>query len=181
MGHYAAGAELASVLANTYDAFTEEDLLGSVASLDEFASEQGFGDTAGTDGDLSRLHEARTVLRDAYLADTETEAVSKLNDLLTTASALPRLVATGTDGWEFIYADPAAPLADQLIAASVTQLLEEIRSHGLNRLSTCDSTTCRDVFVDQSRNHSRRYCSPDVCGNRESQRAYRARRADADS
>ena len=45
---------------------------------------------------------------------------------------------------------------------------------GLARLGTCSSTTCDDVFVDTSRNRSRRHCS-DTCTTRENVAAYRAR------
>jgi predicted RNA-binding Zn ribbon-like protein len=79
------------------------------------------------------------------------------------------------DGWRFAYSDRDAGIVDQLLAAAAGQLLEEVKQFGLERVSTCHSSTCEDVFIDLSRNHSRMFCSPSVCGNRESQRAYRAR------
>jgi predicted RNA-binding Zn ribbon-like protein len=65
--------------------------------------------------------------------------------------------------------------ADRILAEAVAQVLEEIRDHGVRRFATCAGSTCEDVFVDRSRNHSRRHSTPDVCGNREAQRAYRTR------
>jgi predicted RNA-binding Zn ribbon-like protein len=45
------------------------------------------------------------------------------------------------------------------------------------RLGECQAPDCRYVFIDESRNRSRRWCSSDICGNRERvRRAYRAER-----
>jgi predicted RNA-binding Zn ribbon-like protein len=43
------------------------------------------------------------------------------------------------------------------------------------RLKLCDSTTCRWVFYDQSRNHSSRWCSMAECGNRSKAKRFRQR------
>ena len=56
------------------------------------------------------------------------------------------------------------------------------RARGLRREpagARCASPTCRDVFVDLSRNRSRRYCDSRTCGNRLHVAAYRARRSQA--
>ena len=46
-------------------------------------------------------------------------------------------------------------------------------------MATCASPTCREVFLDLSRNRSRRYCDSRTCGNRLHVAAYRARKAAA--
>ena len=43
------------------------------------------------------------------------------------------------------------------------------------RLKICSADTCRYVYYDRSKNGSRRWCSMDVCGNRNKTRAYRDR------
>jgi predicted RNA-binding Zn ribbon-like protein len=43
------------------------------------------------------------------------------------------------------------------------------------RLKACRAPDCAWAFVDSTRNHSRRWCSMAVCGNRAKGRAYRAR------
>jgi predicted RNA-binding Zn ribbon-like protein len=48
-----------------------------------------------------------------------------------------------------------------------------------DRLRSCASPTCQDIFLDLSRNSSRRYCDSRTCGNRLHVAAYRARRAAA--
>jgi predicted RNA-binding Zn ribbon-like protein len=43
------------------------------------------------------------------------------------------------------------------------------------RLKICPAGDCRVVYYDLSRNASRRWCSMEVCGNRNKTRAYRQR------
>jgi predicted RNA-binding Zn ribbon-like protein len=47
------------------------------------------------------------------------------------------------------------------------------------RMRSCAAPPCRNVFVDLSRNRSRRYCDSRTCGNRLHVAAYRARRSGA--
>jgi len=42
-------------------------------------------------------------------------------------------------------------------------------------LKTCASEDCRAVFYDRSKNHSGRWCSMEVCGNRAKMRRFRKR------
>ena len=48
-----------------------------------------------------------------------------------------------------------------------------------SRLKACRADDCRWAFYDRARNHSRQWCSMEVCGNRTKARAYRARHAAA--
>ena len=50
---------------------------------------------------------------------------------------------------------------------------------GFDRLRLCARDDCDDVFVDASRNRSRRFCDPATCGNRAHVAAYRARQRSA--
>lgn len=178
MGHYCDGAPLATDLVNTLDLHASEDSLGTVEALVEFAADHGIYAGPATESELHRLGVARSLLRTAMLADDPNAAVTSLNDVLATARPRPRLVRVEDSEWVFLYGNPEAGLVDQLLAEAAGQVLREIRDHGPDRFATCASSTCEDVFVDQSRNHSRRYCTPDICGNREAQRAYRTRRAE---
>ena len=70
------------------------------------------------------------------------------------------------------------PLWD--IARSASELLRS--KSGLSRVRECGSNTCEWLFIDKSRNHSRRWCDMKDCGNaakvrrfRQRQRAPRAR------
>jgi predicted RNA-binding Zn ribbon-like protein len=177
MSHYLPGAVLATDLVNTYDLFAQEEQLGSLEALADFAADHGFDTQNVTTTDLKQLRTARPWLRSAMGSNNEEEAVSSLNDLLATTKPKPRLVTSPDGDWIFTYADPKAGLADQILAEATAEVLNEIRNNRLRWFSTCASSTCQDVFIDISRNHSRRYCTPDVCGNREAQRAHRSRQA----
>ncbi len=70
--------------------------------------------------------------------------------------------ATHTDEWL------------EVIALSAAFLL---RSERLSRVKECDSETCSWVFIDESRNRSRRWCDMADCGNREKARRFYRRHA----
>jgi predicted RNA-binding Zn ribbon-like protein len=175
MSNYSRRAVLATDLVNTYDVFEREEHLGSVEALTDFAADHGFNTGNVTTTDLKQLRTARPSMRSAVLSNNEDEAVTALNNLLATAQPKPQLVTSPDGEWIFTYADPKARLANQILAEATAEVLNEIRNDHLQWFSTCASSTCEDVFVDKSRNHSRRYCTQDVCGNREAQRAHRSR------
>ncbi len=55
--------------------------------------------------------------------------------------------------------------------------IERLQSHGAwPRLKACTNDECQWAFYDTTRNHSRSWCSMDVCGNREKTRRYRERK-----
>jgi len=55
-------------------------------------------------------------------------------------------------------------------------LIDVIRAHEWDRLRTCAADDCTGVFVDLSRNGSKRFCSL-RCGNRINMIEHRARAA----
>ena len=55
------------------------------------------------------------------------------------------------------------------IAHAAADLLASDR---LNRVRLCGSGTCEWVFLDESRNRSRRWCDMSTCGNREKARRH---------
>ena len=59
------------------------------------------------------------------------------------------------------------------IARSAADLLRSKRD--LGRVRECDSDTCEWLFIDQSRNHTRRWCDMNDCGNRAKVRRFRQR------
>jgi hypothetical protein len=52
-----------------------------------------------------------------------------------------------------------------------------VRLRETGRLRHCEAPGCDAVFVDLSKNRSRRYCDTGNCGNRQHVAAYRERRA----
>jgi predicted RNA-binding Zn ribbon-like protein len=50
-----------------------------------------------------------------------------------------------------------------------------LTSAAMSRLRSCQTETCRWLFLDTSKNHSRRWCDMKVCGNRMKARRFQAR------
>ncbi|WP_261560508.1 CGNR zinc finger domain-containing protein [Frankia tisae] len=78
----------------------------------------------------------------------------------------PSLLADGPDG-----------LVRDVCAATVTALLRATARPCWPRLKACRGTDCRWVFIDSSRNTSRRWCDMAACGNRAKSASFRARRS----
>ena len=70
--------------------------------------------------------------------------------------------------------------ADVVPASVVVGLYEHLLASGADRLGTCASGSCGDVYVDASPGAHRRFCSL-TCQNRERVAAFRRRKADAGS
>jgi predicted RNA-binding Zn ribbon-like protein len=56
------------------------------------------------------------------------------------------------------------------VVAAAARLLTSPETIALIR--RCDAETCRQFFVDRSKNHSRRWCDMKLCGNRAKAREY---------
>jgi len=134
--------------------------------------------TPGTSFDLSpgEAHKAGAtaeLVRAVALADTQHDVLERLNQLLTLAR--PRPYATDHDGELHLhYARPDAPVLEQLTTTVAMGLSQVVVQHGWQRLGVCSAEGCDDVYVDTSRNASRRYCS-NTCASRSTVAAYRAR------
>ena len=127
-----------------------------------------------TGRDVEGFRALRGQLRSAFEADSESDAVAALNRILAEHPTVSEL-AQVDGGWRFQHRashpkDVAAALAPECSIA----LLSAIRDRGWSRLGICSATPCTCVYVDQSRNRSRRYCS-DLCNDRVSQAAHRRR------
>lgn len=166
-------------LVNTEDPVGRTDVLGSRSELETFLRELELSNAPmPTSGDLDEVRTLRARLREVFHAPDQEDAVAILNELLAASEAKP--VLTNHDGtWHMHYTPDGSPLGPRLAAETAMALSVIIAEDGFERLRTCDGERCQDVFVDESRNRSRRYCSPHVCGNRASVAAYRARQRDA--
>jgi predicted RNA-binding Zn ribbon-like protein len=60
------------------------------------------------------------------------------------------------------------------LAQSASEL---VLSHAMQRVRACGADTCRWLFLDTSKNHTRRWCDMKVCGNRMKARRFQARQA----
>ncbi|MEV6791811.1 ABATE domain-containing protein [Streptomyces sp. NPDC051320] len=65
-----------------------------------------------------------------------------------------------------------------VVARDTVELLTDPASR--DRLRQCEGDNCRRLYLDTSRGHRRRWCSSEVCGNRERVARHRRRAAVAD-
>jgi predicted RNA-binding Zn ribbon-like protein len=168
----------ASALVNTES--RDGELLPDLATLNEFFDDWGWtGRRPRTNSELDDVHALRARLRSVWraaMADDVDEAVRVVNALLTEANALPQLVKH--DGWDYhLHATSSdAPLAERMAVEAGMGFVDVIRAGEFGRLRVCAAPDCDDVYVDLSKNRSRRFCDG-TCGNRTNVAAYRARRA----
>jgi predicted RNA-binding Zn ribbon-like protein len=76
-------------------------------------------------------------------------------------------------------ADVPGDLARDISAATVTALLRAMARPGWPRFKACRGDDCRWVFIDGSRNTSRRWCDMANCGNRAKVATFRDRHRSA--
>jgi predicted RNA-binding Zn ribbon-like protein len=92
------------------------------------------------------------------------------------AEALARAELVSDDGgfaWSWAHDDELAHPLRPVVHAAVALLT----AGPLQRIKRCDG--CRWLFIDESRNRSRRWCAMEDCGTAEKIRRYLARRAAA--
>jgi predicted RNA-binding Zn ribbon-like protein len=75
--------------------------------------------------------------------------------------------------WEWGSSQTEADLPVWILSLQTSALLT---SNAMSRLRACGSDTCRWLFLDTSKNHTRRWCDMKVCGNRMKARRFQARR-----
>lgn len=102
------------------------------------------------------------------------EAVPRVNSMLSEASALPFLVRHDDHDWHIHATEPTAPLAERIRVEVAMALIDVIRSNEWGRLRSCAADDCTGIFVDLSKNGSKRFCSV-RCGNRVNMVQHRAR------
>ena len=154
-----------------------QDELPTVAALRAFLEAHEISSPGRLDGAV--LEDVKALpprLRAVWEAPSATEAAGMVNALLAESQALPQLTDHDGEAWHLHFSPPGAPLAVRLQAEAAMGLAAVLRGGGYERLRRCADDGCGDVFVDASRNRSRRYCDPDTCGNRANVAAYRARR-----
>ena len=156
--------------------------LRRVADVQEFSQRYAFQGRPARAPDVPRLRAYRARLDAVVTAceagDTDA-ATGMLNALLAETGAIPQIVSHDGRGPHIHVSRAAAPMADRLAAHLAMGLAELLVAGASGRLRTCASPDCREVFFDESRNRSRRYCDSRTCGNRLHVAAYRARRAAA--
>ena len=167
-------AALADTSPEASDSRTEE--LSTQEQLTVLLDEWKYsGRRDGDERELREVRDARGRLRGLWLLDRDA-AAEAVNGLLAEARALPQLVRHDGLDWHIHATEPDAPLARRILVEAAMALIDVIRADEMHRLRICDADDCESLYVDLSKNTSRRFCST-RCGNRMAVRAYRARSA----
>jgi hypothetical protein len=119
----------------------------------------------------TQLHD---VFRDLHHHHVDA-AANRLNELLAEHPAHPHL-AKDDGRWRVHHHPVDAGLVPMATAVSAEALARMIGAGEGSRLGTCDSDDCDRVFLDASKNGSRRFCST-TCQNRVKAAAFRRRQA----
>jgi predicted RNA-binding Zn ribbon-like protein len=107
----------------------------------------------------------------------ETADISLLNQWLRHDQERLRVVATDS-GFTWQWGDQGTSLG-QILGPVVQSAAELLVSADLPRVKECaDDRGCGWLFVDTSRNQSRRWCSMESCGNRAKVRRHRRKQAE---
>lgn len=103
------------------------------------------------------------------------EAARAVNALLADTGARPQLDRHDGEPWHLHFHGPTDSLAQGWAAGCATGLAIVLGTDMYDRLGVCTAPRCNRVYVDASRNGTRRFCSTS-CQNRVKAAAFRARR-----
>ena len=117
--------------------------------------------------------ELRGVFEDVS-AGTVDEAAGRVNALLVRTGAHPELERHDGQSWHLHFHAADNSLPDGWAAGCATGLAVVLGGELYDRLGVCTAPRCDRVYVDTSRNGTRRYCSTS-CQNRVKTAAFRAR------
>jgi predicted RNA-binding Zn ribbon-like protein len=158
------------------------DQLHELSDLQRLADRYTFAGSPAKPGDLAAALDYRAqldVVATACETGAEAAAISGINALLAATGAVPQIAVHDGRGPHLHVSSPTSPLPDRMAAHFAMGLAWLVAAGQSHRIRTCASPSCQKLFVDFSRNSSRRYCDSRTCGNRLHVAAYRARRQQA--
>ncbi|MDF4249418.1 CGNR zinc finger domain-containing protein [Streptomyces sp. WMMB303] len=167
-------------LLNTMADGETPDTLVSVADLRAYAERTNVsGVGALSEDDVRAVRAVRERFAEVFATEDTRTAAGLLNALVAEAGTTPQLTDHDDYDWHVHYFAPGASVAQHLAADCGMALAFVLVAGERDRLRRCSAPDCRRVFVDLSRNRSRRYCDSRTCGNRLHVAAYRARRRES--
>jgi predicted RNA-binding Zn ribbon-like protein len=169
----------AVALINTHPGATKSgiDELATIDQLTHLVAEHGYSGRVDHDArELVEVRATRQRLRELWTIGRD-EAAHEVNDMLRDAGALPYLVRHDAFDWHLHATAADAPLAERIRVEVALALVDVIRSAANERMRACAGSDCTGLFIDLSRNGSKRFCSV-RCGNRMNMIAFRERAID---
>ena len=131
-----------------------------------------------SDEEIERLREWTGWLYTVFAAAEDGEldtACTTVNALLAETGATPVLARHGDQPWHLHFHAADAGWARSWAASMATALAIVLGNPMHDRLGVCSAPDCDRVFVDVSRNGTRRFCGT-ACQNRVKAATFRARR-----
>jgi predicted RNA-binding Zn ribbon-like protein len=184
--------DLVNTLDNRFLADGPTELLGDYTALLRFAEQSGLLSGAQTRVLARRAGRAEAERVSTAARDLREAAASILYGRLDGSAMLPKNVRTlesyvrSARAQQELMETPTPQLAWDWRLSSATeadlpvwilslQTSALLTSAAMSRLRSCQTETCRWLFLDTSKNHSRRWCDMKVCGNRMKARRFQAR------
>ena len=168
--------EFVTALADTMPTASRsgEDELTTVAELDALLDRWPWtGRRDHNQREVDEVRATRDLLPELWAAKTD-DAVEIINRMLDDANARPYLARHDGLDWHLHGTTGDEPLAERIRVEIALALVDIIRSGEQSRLRVCEADDCEGLFVDMSRNGSKRFCSV-RCGNRMNMIAFRER------
>jgi predicted RNA-binding Zn ribbon-like protein len=126
--------------------------------------------------DIGRdLAELANELRQALLADRPQDQAAHINAMIRKYGAQPYLVEDVGQPFHLHFHGSGSTPVDAIGGEFATALALIVDGYGPDRFGLCEAHQCEAVYIDLTRNASRRYCSA-ACTARAKTAAYRSRR-----
>lgn len=175
----------------------DRETISSEADVRDFALAHGFSAPVRvTADDIPGLHSLRERLRTVFAeedgaaeldgvatadgaAEVDGTAVARAADLANAlfqeTHSLPQLQRHDAWGWHLHAVPNEAGIAVRTAADIAIALADAVIDGEVSRIGRCAADDCEALFVDLSRNRSKRFCDRGNCANRTHVAAYRAR------
>ena len=166
---------------NTSDIEEGTDQLATPATLASWLGERDLlpPGTTVDDDDVVAATQLREALRLALLVNGGATAdTADATGVTAPATSVPLQMTIAPDGTAAL--EPTGTGVTAALGTLVSVIPGAIADGSWARAKVCPKDSCRWAFYDQSRNRSRRWCTMDVCGNREKTRAFRERQQEAE-
>ncbi len=179
--------------ANWHASANPVEMLNSYADLVSFSRQAGvvnadqadrlLREAARRPADADAARARAIMLREAIyrvFSALAAESAPAADDLALLNAALPEALArlritAVVDGFTWAWRDDPDAL-DQMLGPILWSAGELLTSDELSRVRKCADDNCGWLFVDTSRNRSRRWCSMESCGNRAKARRFYTRK-----
>lgn len=167
-------AELVLAFANTLDVEEGTDALSEPSHVARWLVTSGLTPRTPvvTGADHDRYLRLRSGVRE--LLGTEEQRSHVLADADSVLREIPLLVSLTPSS--ALQPDPDLPATSRALATIASALASTLITGEVARVKRCPAEDCGWVFWDSTKNRSRRWCSMQVCGNRDKARTFAARK-----